>query len=274
MEIVEEKAKSEICSHIKKYDSIVSSFHWHKRYEICQVINKPCRFLLDGIIIEANEGDIITIDEQIVHRFIIDNSDTYVRIIQFPLKLIFNISATIKPLKPHITLNEIKSVPNLDETLKNLFEIMDQEGLVNHSGDNPFFQSICASLYFLLMRNFSIKENLSFSQKDRQDFFEITDYIHKHFTENIDVNTIATSLYSSRRRLASLFSKYSGIGLNVYINTLRIKNANRLLISGSTITEAAFESGFQTIRTFNNAYKSYMGITPSEFIKNNTNKNN
>ena len=39
------------------------------------------------------------------------------------------------------------------------------------------------------------------------------------------------------------------------------------MIEGMSITEAALESGFQSVRTFNNSYKEYMGMTPTEYIK-------
>lgn len=274
MEIIQEKEKSEICSHVKNYSLSLSSLHYHKRYEICQVIDKPCRFLIDGVYIEADAGDIITIDEQLVHRFLIDSNDTHIRIIQFPTRILLNTGISIKPLKMHITQSEIRNVENLEKTLNNLFNAMDQEGIANLANDNPFLQAMCISVYFLLMRNFAGENHFNSTQKDRKEFFEIIDYVNKHFTENIDVTSIASTLYISRGRLASLFLKFSGTGLNDYINSLRIKTANNLIISGHTITEAALGSGFQTIRTFNNAYKSIMGITPSEFIKRNLQNNN
>ena len=57
------------------------------------------------------------------------------------------------------------------------------------------------------------------------------------------------------------------MSLNEYINSIRIKNANELLSNGVSVAEAALESGFQSIRTFNNTYKDFMGIKPTEFLK-------
>ena len=37
---------------------------------------------------------------------------------------------------------------------------------------------------------------------------------------------------------------------------------------GRTVTDAALESGFQCIRTFNSTYKRLTGITPSEYLQN------
>ena len=67
--------------------------------------------------------------------------------------------------------------------------------------------------------------------------------------------------------MSKIFLKYSGISINEHISMLRIKCANQLLVGGQSIIEAALESGFQSVRTFNNTYKKYMGMTPTEYIK-------
>lgn len=57
------------------------------------------------------------------------------------------------------------------------------------------------------------------------------------------------------------------MGLNEYIYSLRIKKANDLMNQGYSVTDAALQSGFQSIRTFNNIYKKVCGMTPSDYKK-------
>ncbi len=152
-----------------------------------------------------------------------------------------------------------------------MIEITDKEYSAQKAQDNPYLQSVISSIYFLLMRYFPAEEGSATKKNDRKDFYKIAEYVNEHFKEEINISIIANKLYMSRGRLASLFSKYAGTGLNEYINALRIKNANQLLGEGKLVTEAAIESGFQSIRTFNNAYKEYMGITPTEYVKKYTN---
>ena len=266
MKIVEESVKNELCSRIGKYESRQYSFHWHNCYEICRLESGSCSFLVDGRLIEAEVGDIITVDEQTVHRFIVDKQEARVRIIQLPLSIVLNTGIGIRPIRTHITASEIASVDGLGETLNALFAIMDREGAATSSDSNPFLRELCSSLYFLLMRHFPTDGREAAVSNDRMTFFKITEYVNLHFRENINVNSISASLYIPRGRLTNLFTKYSGGGLNAYINGLRINNANRLMKEGRNVTEAALESGFQSIRTFNNTYKTHTGMTPSEFI--------
>ena len=269
MKIVKEISKFEIICHTKKFNKDILDLHWHERYELCQVLNNGCGFIVDGQMISAEVGDIIAINENVVHQFIINSNDTYIRICQLPLKLVLNFKNRVMPLATHIKIEDIKAVSGLEERINMLFAIMEQEKAEQSTANNPFIQSLASSLYFLLERHFSIADG-SFSQdKERKDFYKIIEYVNEHFREDITVELVAKQLYFTRGKVTSLFKKYAGEGLNEYTNKLRIKRANSLLLSGMSITEAALESGFQSIRTFNNVYKQIMGITPSEYVKEN-----
>ncbi len=267
MEITQEISRHEISCWAKTFDVTPRGFHWHDKYEICQVIKNNFKIRVDGEIINASAGDIVAINEHIVHQFIVEEPETCIRVFQFPLRILLNFGNFIEPLKIHIKAEEINSIPGLREKLQMLFEMIEEERNVDFAFNNPFLQSMASSVYLILERYFSEPQSAFSKNRDRQEFYKITDYINKHFKEDITVESIAKKLFFSRGRLTSVFKKYAGIGLNEYINTIRIKNANYLLSKGTNVTEAALESGFQSIRTFNNVYKNVMGVTPSEYIK-------
>ena len=104
-------------------------------------------------------------------------------------------------------------------------------------------------------------------KRDHDDFYRITSYINEHFKEDITVESVAKEMYVSRSGITSVFKKYAGTTVKDYINTLRVKNVNRLLLDGKNITEAAHECGFQNVRTLNNVYKRVMNMTPTEFLR-------
>ena len=267
MEIQREISKFEIICHTKKFYKQNYSFHWHDRYELCQVIENGLCIVVEGQEIRASVGDIIAINERVVHQFVIDEGAALVRILQLPMKLLLNLKSTVKPLKAHITAGEIKEVPGLEGRLNALFDIMEQEKDGGFAPNDPFLQSMASSLYFLLERYFSETYSIFSEERERQEFYQIIEYVNAHYKEEITVESISKCLYISRGRLASSFKKYAGEGVSEYINKLRIKNANLMLSQGATITEASMESGFRSIRTFNNVYKGIMNMTPSEYVR-------
>ena len=125
-------------------------------------------------------------------------------------------------------------------------------------------KALVAALYLLLMRHFSEDKKIA-EKKQLSEFYKIVNYVNSHFKENINIKTIAAALYMSREKVSSVFNRYSNLQLNDYIDKLRINNANNLILEGYAITASAFESGFQSIRTFNNTYKKITGMTPREY---------
>jgi len=265
MKITKENTVKEILCRTKMFDNSYRPFHWHKNTEICQISEKCGRFLIDGKIVSAQKGDIVVIGEQVVHQFLIDEPGTVIRICQMSPKVLMDKDIGIKPIKSLITAGEIAAVENLGERLSLFFDILENDGGSDRVGDKPYIKTVAASIYYMLMNYFS-EETHTAPHNDRQLFYKITEYVNTHFTEEVSVKSVAEKLYMSRGKVGSVFLKYSGDSLGNYINAIRIKNANMLMDSGTSITEAAMDSGFQNVRTFNGVYKKIMGITPSEYI--------
>ena len=83
----------------------------------------------------------------------------------------------------------------------------------------------------------------------------MVEYINENFADTMTVNSIASHFYFSRGKVTSVFKKYSGMTVNEYVNRLRIKKANEMLLRGDSVSSAALSCGFESIRTFNNSYK-------------------
>lgn len=270
MEIIKERHRHDLSCREAYYkkNHPAGTYHWHENIEICFVRKGDFSFFADGQYITANTGDIVTFGEYSVHRFLKTTGFRSVYICQLPIKILISPGVTVKPLKSHITLEEIKNVPGLKQNLDWIFNVLKQEGKTAKLEENPFYRSMAASLYFLIMKHFPGTETNTENKRERQEFYRITEYINSHFTEDITVSSVADELCISRGTVSEIFSKYAEVGINSYINSLRVNHSNTLMKNGSSITEAAYASGFSSIRTFNNAYKRETGKTPTEYLKN------
>ena len=91
-------------------------------------------------------------------------------------------------------------------------------------------------------------------------------YISEHCTEPIVIDQLASLAGFSRFHFARLFKQFTNISCYQYLIQKRVAYAERLLIRpGITITEAAMESGFNSLATFNRVFKTSKGCTPSEY---------
>ncbi len=267
MEIFQEKGNFELCCRRGEFAVSPGRFHWHEKIEVCQIISNDLKIHVDEELIHARTGDIVCIGEYAIHSFVVDNENVIVRLCQFPVKILLNSGVLVKPLKTHITAAELEANKEFQNEINAIFDLMEKEGKAADSKSNPFLQSLSASLYFSVMRKFPGDEAATTTKKDRREFYKIAGYINDNFTNDITVNSIAKELCFTRGRLSEIFNKFAGTSINTYVNTLRINHVNQLMENGVSITDAAFEAGFQSMRTFNNAYQKIMSMTPSEYTK-------
>ena len=96
----------------------------------------------------------------------------------------------------------------------------------------------------------------------------VLDYIHSRYTYNISRETIASALNMDPILLGTDFKTAMGVSLKQYINQLRLDHAYKLLLERrDKIIDIAYESGFESLRTFNRVFSNAMGDTPSNYRK-------
>lgn len=90
-----------------------------------------------------------------------------------------------------------------------------------------------------------------------------------HYLENPDVARIADSSGLHPNYAMSVFRATTGMTIRSYLAQLRVSHAQRLLLTtDQKIVDVAFESGFETVSSFYEAFVRMVGITPSRYRKN------
>ena len=264
MEIIYEQSRTEMSFYEGTWHRGVTAFHWHERLEIVLPQEHPIGALIDGVWYEAKKGDIIMIGEEKIHAFRMEEENVPFLLGQFPYRILLgngNEPGTIRPL---ITAEEIAAVPGLSERIGALLDVLLAERKVENGEKNPVLQSVSVALYYLLLRHFPAAREPKNEKKEKGEFYRIVSYVDEHYTDNITVGSIAHELYIDRGKLSRLFLTYAGMPLNAYINSLRIDRASALIMGGTPITEAALDSGFQSVRTFHEVYRRMKGASPRE----------
>lgn len=96
----------------------------------------------------------------------------------------------------------------------------------------------------------------------------ITDYIKLHHTEGICLKTLATRLGYDYHYMSRFFRQMFNMTFTDFVNSYRLETAIALLEDPrKSITAIAYESGFQSLRSFNLFFKGQTGMTPSAYRK-------
>ena len=98
---------------------------------------------------------------------------------------------------------------------------------------------------------------------------EIATYMYEHFSEKITLDDMAKKFSMSRSYLSKKFKASTGFGFKEYLINVRIKNACTLLLqTNKSITDIAFECGFNDSNYFGDAFRHIKGISPNKYRKN------
>ena len=124
-------------------------------------------------------------------------------------------------------------------------------------------QAVMAPLFIDIYNKCTFK---SHENVDADAFETAFEYIHNHFKEAIDLGDVAAKAGIHPVTLSKLFKNRTMMNFNAYIRHLRCSFAAEQLRNGDApITEIAFIAGFGCIRSFNRAFISIYGITPSDY---------
>lgn len=94
-------------------------------------------------------------------------------------------------------------------------------------------------------------------------------YIDAHYNFGITPQKVAQYFFVNSSYASRLFSSTYNQTMNNYINSLKIKKAELLLLSTTApISNVAINSGFMDANYFSRIFKKYNGLSPQEYRKN------
>ncbi len=104
------------------------------------------------------------------------------------------------------------------------------------------------------------------TESSEEKLNRVIDFIKENYTSDLSREGLAAAVEINPNYLGTLFKAYKDEKINDYINRLRIEEAkSRLDSDESRVIDIAFSVGFESIVTFNRAFKRVTGVTPSEF---------
>lgn len=93
-------------------------------------------------------------------------------------------------------------------------------------------------------------------------------YIEANCRSQIGYRDVAREIFISPSYFLSLFKKETGTTFVDYLTTVRIEKAKHLLLTTDmTVTEIAYEFGFNNSNYFSNIFRKTVGVSASEFRK-------
>jgi len=91
------------------------------------------------------------------------------------------------------------------------------------------------------------------------------DFLDANYTREVKLEDGAKLARMSIFHFSKYFKSASGMSYIVYLNQLRVRHAEQLVLqTDRKMIDIALDAGFTNIRTFNRVFKQVRGIKPSD----------
>jgi AraC-like DNA-binding protein len=107
---------------------------------------------------------------------------------------------------------------------------------------------------------------LAFAFRYYRHLARVRRYVDEHHDQPVGLREVAASIGLSPSRLSHLFTEKAGLPFQVWIRLDRVHRARELLsATDMSVTEVTYRVGFQSLRSFERAFKRFTGMTALEF---------
>jgi AraC-like DNA-binding protein len=169
--------------------------------------------------------------------------------------------------QPWQLINEqyhFKNDPFISQLVGKIIEI----GVYQNRNDLIFADFSMKELIVRILQNQNLLSHQGRQPVRNQRLKEVTDYIDINLDQKIDMNRLFKVAGMSRCVFFKWFKQQVGLSPLEYIQSERIAKAKKLLqTKGHSVSDVAFECGFQDVNYFVRAFRLNEGLTPGQYQK-------
>ncbi|HEV7348244.1 AraC family transcriptional regulator [Telluribacter sp.] len=107
----------------------------------------------------------------------------------------------------------------------------------------------------------------NYNLKEQQRMKRLYAFIEENFKRKIELREVAGLTNLSEAAFCRYFRKLTRMTFTEFLNQYRINQARQLLLLDHNVTEACYESGFESLSYFNKTFKKIAGEIPLRFRK-------
>lgn len=104
------------------------------------------------------------------------------------------------------------------------------------------------------------------TRSERPAVERVREYLEEHFDQNVSLTQLADLVALSPYYLAHTFADEVGMPPHAYLESVRIRHAQRLLLSGHPPADVAYATGFADQSHFTHRFRRLIGVTPGQYM--------
>ncbi|MDA9968381.1 AraC family transcriptional regulator [Polaribacter sp.] len=107
--------------------------------------------------------------------------------------------------------------------------------------------------------------NNKVSEREQGRLRAIYAFVDKNYHKKINLDEVAAISNMSKEAFCRYFKKVSKYTFIEFLNRYRISQSKRILISGKSVSDACYQSGFESLSYFNRTFKKITTENPRDF---------
>ncbi|UQZ82426.1 Bifunctional transcriptional activator/DNA repair enzyme AdaA [Paenibacillus konkukensis] len=248
--------------------------HFHSTYEIYYLLSGEREFFIKDRTMVMKEGDVIIISPNILHRTTNAETPAHERLIvnihESDMRLANGSHTDI--LQPLFEQEYIVVQCSLQDRIavEALAARIMQEIRDRKPGFEMYALTLVLQLLVICCRH--VKQNSMEPPESpspmHERISEVVRYINNHYMQELSLHLLAEQFYVSPYYLSRFFKEATGFTFVEYLNSVRIKEAKKLLEQSSMkVSLISKKVGFGSVTHFGRVFKSITGYAPLYYRK-------
>lgn len=243
------------------------AFHWHGFTELIHVIKGELSITLDNKNFSAKSGDVLFVNSEVIHGATPKNCEYECLVFNPAFLKTGNVQCDLfidDLLSRHFCLPERIE----DEETKAVVCALMQTMYEQKKGYT--FQALGLTMQFFgLMQQKGLFAREEYATKDAAKIYKlkkVLKFIRDNFASEITLDDMAREADLSTKYFCSFFKNMTGTTPVKYLLTYRIERAARKLLgTDMSITQIAYDCGFNDLSYFIKTFKEIKKITPKAY---------
>lgn len=251
----------------EEHPQYVMPLHWHREFEVLRVISGELILYLNSEVCHLIAGDVVFISPGVLHRGEPKNSVYECAVFDMKMAAGSNLSCISELIAPVLSAEmEIGCrCAKAEATARELLDVVSESEIFYELRASSLVSELLYHLYAAGAVTESYPEDKRIAHR-RALMTLLIDKIEKEYTTHISLADLAEIAGMNEKYLCRFFKSFTGQTPIDYINRLRIDRACfEMSVNKMTVTEAAYECGFNELSYFSKIFKRYKGITPGQY---------
>lgn len=262
--------------HLKDNKNIQFEFHYHDFNKIIIFISGKVTYLIEGKTYKLKPWDILLVNNNEIHKPMIDQEETYERIViwvnsafllqhsdnECNLQKCFELAAEKK-------LNLLRLAPDLLMGIKGILSQL-EDSCKSHDFGSKVLKNSLFLQYIVHLNRLYLGIDVDTEYLDieyDETIGRILEYINTNLKEDLSMDNLASIFFLSKYYLMRKFKQQTGYTIHNYILQKRLITANALIKRGKSITTTCIECGFGDYSNFVRSFKKAFGLSPKKHYK-------